>query len=314
MIAHEKAPDGTGLARGMAWFGIALGAAELAAPRLIGRLIGVRTEGRIAANVMRAMGVREIATGVAVLLRRRRPRPMAMRVAGDALDLAALSAGAIARRTSAVRVGGAFASVAVATALDVIARGRLQRAFDAANTPTMGAVTINHAPSVVYEFYRRFERLPLFMDYLESVERTGPTTSRWVAKLPLGRTIAWDAEIIDDRPGELIAWRASDGSALKVEGQVSFTRAPGRNATEVRVELRLGGPGVAPSAELARLFARPQIRGDLLRLKQLLETGEVLRSDASAHAKPHPAQPSPDAEPPPPVHLRRETAQKGDVQ
>ena len=63
--------------------------------------------------------------------------------------------------------------------------------------------------------------------------------------------------------------------------------------------------GRGPSLELARLFARPQVRGDLRRLKQVLETGEVLRSDASVHRLPHPAQPSPARRdtPPPRVFL-----------
>jgi len=43
---------------------------------------------------------------------------------------------------------------------------------------------------------------------------------------------------------------------------------------------------------LAKLLTKPQIKGDLRRLKQVLETGEVVRSDASIHRGPHPAQPS----------------------
>jgi len=61
--------------------------------------------------------------------------------------------------------------------------------------------------------------------------------------------------------------------------------------TEVRVEMQLGLPGIKPSTGIARLFTRAQIKGDLRRLKQVLETGEVLLSDASAHRRPHPAQP-----------------------
>jgi hypothetical protein len=78
--------------------------------------------------------------------------------------------------------------------------------------------------------------------------------------------------------------------------------------------MQLGVFGRSPSLELARLFARPQVKGDLRRLKQVLETGEVLLSDASAHRLPHPAQPSPGRREIPPARVFVEsppTAVKG---
>jgi uncharacterized membrane protein len=301
--------DGTGLARGMAWFGIALGAAELVAPRLLGRVIGVRT-GAISRTMIRAMGVREVATGVAILLRGRRPLPVWARVAGDAGDLAALGLAAMTGRTTP-RTLVALAAVGGATALDVIAARRVQDAFDESNPPIMAAVTVNRSPAEVYGFYRKLERLPVFMEYIESISVEDATTSHWIARLPLAGKIGFTAEIVEDIPDRLIAWRAKD-TVFQHEGRVTFTKAPGRNATEVRVELKLGVTGVGASAELARLFARPQVRGDLRRLKQLLETGEILRSDASAHTGPHPAQPADDATPSPPIALKRPpTAEKG---
>jgi uncharacterized membrane protein len=116
--------------------------------------------------------------------------------------------------------------------------------------------------------------------------------SHWVAKLPLGGTISWDAEIIEDRPNELIAWRTVEGSVLCHRGEVTFARTPGRDMTEVRVELQVGLFGAPPSPVLAKLLTKPQIKGDLRRFKQVMETGEVLRSDASIHRGRHPARPS----------------------
>jgi uncharacterized membrane protein len=79
------------------------------------------------------------------------------------------------------------------------------------------------------------------------------------------------------------------GSKLPVRGTVTFRPVLGGSATEVCVEMQLGaGAGAA----IAALFAGPQIEGDLRRLKQVLETGEVVRSDASIHRGPHPARPS----------------------
>jgi hypothetical protein len=77
------------MAAGLGWFSIGLGAMELLAARPLARALGMRG----AENLIRAYGVREIATGVGILTARdRRPWIMA-RVAGDALDAATLLAG-----------------------------------------------------------------------------------------------------------------------------------------------------------------------------------------------------------------------------
>jgi uncharacterized membrane protein len=158
-------------------------------------------------------------------------------------------------------------------------------------------VTINKPPAEVYAFFRNLSQLPLFMDYLESVRVRDATYSHWVAKLPLGGTVSWDAKITEDRPGEVIAWQSVEGSLIKTSGRVTFTRAPGRDMTEVRAEIQLGFLGTKPSTSVAKFFTKPQVKGDLRRLKQVLETGEVLFSDASAHRRPHAAQPSPAGKP-----------------
>jgi uncharacterized membrane protein len=158
-------------------------------------------------------------------------------------------------------------------------------------SPVIATVTINKPPEEVYAFFRTFEQLPRFMDYLESVEQIDETLSRWTAKLPGGRTVSWEAELIEDRPGELLAWQSLQRSPIQTRGRVTFTKTPGRNMTEVRVEMELGVTRIGTRRSFARWFAKSQIKGDLSRLKQVLETGEVLRSDASVFGKPHPAQP-----------------------
>jgi len=297
--AFQSHPDEGGvpslaLPRGLGWFSIALGVTELAVPRTLARWIGI-DPGGATPWIVRAMGAREILAGLGVLMQPRRPLPLWGRVGGDAIDLALLGAAAATRCTSTPRLAGAITAVAGVTALDVIAGRRAQRAFDKANRPVIAAETINKPPEEVYAFFRKLSQLPLFMDYLESVREIDARRFHWVAKLPVG-TIGWDAEIIDDRPGRLIAWQSVEHTPINTRGRVKFTRAPGRNMTEVRVEMQLGFLGTEPSATVARFFTRPQIKGDLRRLKQVLETGEVLYSDASVHRRPHAAQPSPAAE------------------
>lgn len=290
MTTDLETPDGETLAKGLGWFSLALGAAELAIPRTLSEAIGIEP-GAGTSTLLRAMGAREIAAGVGVLMQPRRPLPLWARVAGDVIDLGLLGLAMGTKRKSAPRLLAAIGAVGGVMALDVIAARRTQSTFEATNEPMIFSVTIAKPQHEVYAFYRKLSQLPLFMDYLESVEETSDRRSHWVARLPLGGTIAWDAEITEDSPGNAIGWRTVEGTPFQLEGRVVFSRAPGRDSTEVHVTMKLGFAGVKPSALLAKLFAKPQMKGDLRRFKQVMETGEVLYSDASETRRPHPAQP-----------------------
>jgi uncharacterized membrane protein len=144
------------------------------------------------------------------------------------------------------------------------------------------AVTINRAPEELYRFWRDFQNLPRFMKHLESVRETGNGRSRWVAKAPGGRTVQWDAEITEDRPNELIAWRSLEGAAVDNVGSVRFDRAPGGRGTIVRVEMRYRPPAGAAGAAVAKLLGQNPgwlVKDNLRRFKQTMETGEVITTE-----------------------------------
>lgn len=145
------------------------------------------------------------------------------------------------------------------------------------------SVTINRPRQDVYAFWRNLERLPEFMIHLESVTALTNGRSHWVAKAPRG-TVEWDAEIIEDRPGEVLAWQSLEGSDVPNGGTVRFADAPGDRGTEVHVRLQYDPPGGSAGATVARLFGeepQQQLVDDLRRFKQVMETGEVVRSDGS---------------------------------
>jgi len=147
------------------------------------------------------------------------------------------------------------------------------------------AITVNRPPEDLYQYWHDFENLPHFMDHLESVQVTGAGRSHWKAKGPAGTTVEWDAEVVDDRPNELIAWRSLDGAAVDNAGSVRFKPAPGGRGTEVHVELRYDPPGGALGATVAKLFGEDptqQAPDDLRHFKQVIETGERAISDATA--------------------------------
>jgi uncharacterized membrane protein len=193
----------------------------------------------------------------------------------------------------------ALGSVLGVTALDVASAIELtrneRRGFTAnEGIHVLSAITVNRPREEVYRYWRDLEHLPKFMAHLESV-RVQDGRSRWRAKGPLGMPIEWEAEIVADQPNENLAWRSCEGADVPNQGSVRFLDAPGGRGTEIRVELHYDPPTGALGAAVAKLFgAEPgqEIAGDLRRFKQVIETGEVLHSDASIHKGPHPARPS----------------------
>jgi uncharacterized membrane protein len=140
------------------------------------------------------------------------------------------------------------------------------------------AVTINRPADELYCFWRSFEQLPSFMDHLVSVTQLDQCRSHWVAKAPAGRTVEWNAEIINEIPGELIGWRTLDGSEVVSAGSVRFKPAPGGRGTEVRVRLQYDPPGGKLGSTIAWMFGEEPsqtISEDLRRFKRLMETGEI---------------------------------------
>jgi uncharacterized membrane protein len=140
------------------------------------------------------------------------------------------------------------------------------------------AITIDKPPEELYRFWRDFENLPCFMSHLKSVHSTGDGRSHWVATAPLGRTVEWDAELIEERDNELIAWHSLAGARIPNHGSVRFQHAAGRRGTEVHVRLAYQPPMGRFGASVAKLFGEEpgqQLEADLRRLKSFMEAGEI---------------------------------------
>ena len=289
---NDSKRDGTGLATGLGWFSIGLGAAELFAPRLIAKLSGTQDSAK-ARSIFRIFGAREILAGALIFAGPRRALPLWNRVLGDAIDITALALAARNPKASQTRLIASIASVLGVTAVDVLAAVLATKRQSAARAPAISAITINRPPMEVYEAWRDYERFPRFMHWLESVRDLGNGLTQWTAKLPVGGTITWRAVTTEDRPGERIAWRTLDDAKVPSRGAVTFKPTLNGFGTEIEVEMQYDVPGSrALGAFFAKLASKEQVNGDLKRFKQVLETGEVVRSDSSIHKGPHPARPS----------------------
>jgi uncharacterized membrane protein len=136
------------------------------------------------------------------------------------------------------------------------------------------------------------------MRHLQSVRVMDDGRSHWVGSGPAGTSVEWDAEIIEDRPNELIAWRSLEGADVENSGSVRFECAPGTRGTIVRVEIVYKPPGGVIGEWLAKITGNDpeqQSRKALRCLKQLMETGEVILSEGTVwdngYLTQRPAQP-----------------------
>ncbi|MGE3956983.1 MAG: SRPBCC family protein [Vicinamibacterales bacterium] len=274
------------LSLGLGWFSLALGTAELVAPSHVARLIGVPDDERTR-HTLRTFGAREIAAGVAILAQPGQARWLWSRVGGDALDLAWLGRQMDGDAAAARRVGMAAAAVAGVTALDVMTARRLAQGASPTTRRERAVrveqvVTINRSADDLYRYWRDFTNFPRVMKHVTRVEQLDSRRSRWTASAPAGMSVSWDAEIVQDREGEWLAWRSLPDSQVENSGSVRFTPAPGARGTEVRVQLEYAPPAGRFGRAVAMLFGEEpeqQVRDDLRRFKQLMETGEIPLSD-----------------------------------
>ncbi|MEN3291970.1 MAG: hypothetical protein V7642_1223 [Burkholderiales bacterium] len=286
------------LAKGLGWFSIGLGLAHLVAPRAMARATGMPDD---RTGLMRAVGVRELASGVGILRRSQPTTWLWTRVAGDAMDLTLLGLAATKPGAQKNRIAAASMAVAGVTVLDVLSSVQISKqqgvgmrmrnplggllgkagAVVEAATGTVNvtqAITVNRPAIECYRFWHDFENFPRFMKHVQSVQRISDTRWHWKARGPAGISVEWDAEITEDKPGEVLAWRSVEGSEVDNSGRVRFEAAPAGRGTIVRVEMQYRPPGGKAGALIAKLFGEEpsqQISEDLRRFKQLIETGEI---------------------------------------
>lgn len=209
----------------------------------------------------------------AAMFQRREPerRTRASQAAGVVVAGALLGAGAWwmlrASRYGGPRVG------ADRPAMPTLAGGRGLR--------VERAVTILRPADELYAHWRDLARLPELMPHLESVTPIDAIRSRWVARGPAESRLTWDAEIVADEPGALIAWRSIEGADVDNAGSIRFTPAPADRGTEVKVLLSYAPPAGSAGGAVATALGQGAdrlVREDLRRFKQRMETGELATS------------------------------------
>lgn len=282
-MPSNKATFEEKLAIGLGCFSIGLGLFQLLRPQQVSKAAGLATN----PNLMRGFGARELGTGLGILTQKKTGAWLWARVAGDAMDLAYLGTALTKKGVKKGRIAAATATVVGVAAADVFMARRMSQ-HDRLGTRKIHlreTVIIERSAEDLYEFWRHFDRLPIIMNHLESVEMIGWNRSRWVAKAPAGMHVEWDAEIINEHKNQLIAWRSLEGADIENAGTVRFEPAPGGRGTLVKVEIDYLPPAGKIGAKIAKLFGEnpeKQISLDLRRFKQLMETGEIARTEGQS--------------------------------
>ena len=151
------------------------------------------------------------------------------------------------------------------------------------------AVTVRRPVADVYAFWLDPDALAGAVDRIVAISTLEPRRSRWEVAGPGGAPLGWEAEITEEVPGELLAWRATGrpgrtggaaGGALDHEGWLRLRPAPGDRGTELHVRVvfdQPGGPVGAAVGAVAGEDPDQLVRQALRQVKQVLEAGEAIR-------------------------------------
>jgi uncharacterized membrane protein len=291
MPRRERASDER-IGDALGWLSVGLGLGALFAPRALGRAMGMTGS----SSVLRAVGARELVSGMGLLTQRNRTPWLWSRVIGDVMDLALIGSAVRPGNPGRGRALGALAIVGAVTAADIAASLRQSRRGREGGEPVTGgheafveqSMIVNKSPRECYAFWRDLTNLPRFIRTLYSITIKDERTSHWELRIPGGKSLQWDSEITVDRPGERISWHSLEGSAITHAGSVRFEPAAGGRGCIVRVLMHYQPPMGRASVGLAKLMGRDprsEAREDLRRFKQLIETGEIPTTEGQSSGR-----------------------------
>src|SRR5262249_15789008 len=141
------------------------------------------------------------------------------------------------------------------------------------------SLTINRSRDELYDYWHDVEKAPTFMEEVETVKKTGKYTSHWVAHIPSGKKIQWDAKFTEEQPGKYLEWRVQ-GKPFMVAcvGRVSFVPDYDDRSTIVTLELDYPRSNNFLHRKLNQVIsylADKQALETIRCFKELMETGEI---------------------------------------
>jgi uncharacterized membrane protein len=120
---------------------------------------------------------------------------------------------------------------------------------------------------VAYNQWTQFEEFPNFMEGVKEVRQLDDKRLHWKAQVA-GKAKEWDAEIVQQIPDQVIAWRSTSGTSNA--GEVRFDKAPG-GKTRITLVLTYEPEGVVEHVGDALGAVSRRVEGDLKRFKDFIE-------------------------------------------
>jgi uncharacterized membrane protein len=133
------------------------------------------------------------------------------------------------------------------------------------------SVEVNVPVSTAYNQWTQFEEFPSFMENVESVTQLDDSHLRWIAEVG-GKRQEWNAEITQQVPDEIIAWRSTEGQ--ENAGSVRF-ESLGADSTKIDVTLTWEPEGIVEAAADRIGISERALSVDLGRFKELVESRGV---------------------------------------
>lgn len=155
-------------------------------------------------------------------------------------------------------------------------RAAIFRASDAVKIER--SIAVNSTPDRLYALWKDPVNLPRFMDWIERVEPIDVRHARWTARGPAGTSISWVAEVINDVPNSLMAWKSVDDADIRNAGSVHFRPTADGLGTEVTLIVEWLPPGGKAGMIVARLLgAAPdhRVKEGLEKFKAMAESDRV---------------------------------------
>lgn len=272
-------PGAAKLTTGLGWFSLGLGATQLLAPGRVNRMIGVRDDTRTRFGQV-LVGAQELTAAAGILSQRRPVMWLWGRTAGDALHIAMVARAAPSRAERPARVAMTLGALAGCFITDAYASARMSsqphKTGKARSMKATAAITVLAPRETAQRSWQEFER------QADGGARLGPLESS------------------EEAAGSL-RWRTTSGAPATASGVARFLDAPGGRGTEIYLELEYEALAGAAGAVVQKVTGDDPgqaAQDDLRRFKQLVETGEIARSDgapaghsAKLQPKQRPAQP-----------------------
>jgi uncharacterized membrane protein len=130
------------------------------------------------------------------------------------------------------------------------------------------SIEVQVAVATAYNQWTQFEEFPRFMDGVESVTQVDETHLHWVTKIG-GKREEFDAEVTEQTPDQRIAWKSTGGA--QHAGVVTFHRLD-EDVTRIMLQLDIEPSGVVEKVGDAVGVPKRQVKGDLQRFKELIES------------------------------------------